>query len=399
MLWPVEDVRTLNFHCTDVPCLMASCLDMPIRTELERDAAAALAAEGADSEGIASALRKASLVPSVVGVLSTFGDDRPLHLEKVLACQEGEHDEFVVRLQQRSFVTLELPADCNPLIAEMEGAASSWFSQEDAAKLQQAGSHQPTSNGMYAGYAKKQDCHHCREKLELRQTINGGQLFPALEHHESFCTASEAFMQELDEWARGLLRLIAVSLGVHEDAFEAILDDDLEPNQVDGSQDCRHACLHICRYDSEIAGANARLSLTGDRVIGCSEHTDMGLLTLDISSPKSGLQVKCATDSSWYQPEDAFAEDQGGPRLLTVLAGDTLAALSDSHCAVSGHRVLVPKSGERIGLSYLLRARSAAIVEVRPLDPSSNGQGTARVDGSVSEVIANWRRARYAAMT
>jgi isopenicillin N synthase-like dioxygenase len=251
-------------------------------------------------------------------------------------------------------------------------------------------------------------------------------------------------MRMLDSWARALLAHVAADLGVHPTSFfDAMLDpafprksDDtsaaaaagpcettpeghtplaatadlssaagiepgspppaarLDPGTAHaGCPALRHAGLRVCRYTSDAPGC---VALEDGRRVLCAEHNDVGLLTLDAEASVPGLQAFHKAQRQWVSLEGSSLRGSHGnsgspvaadgllsPRLLTVMVGDTLAALTGGSYTSCRHRVLAPEppvghvAAERIGLPYLFRCRGDATIDTREERRRAQAQGRA----------------------
>ena len=91
----------------------------------------------------------------------------------------------------------------------------------------------------------------------------------------------------------------------------------------------------------------------------------VGLLTLDVCASAAGLHALRRSDGLWVPVEETALRADGGVALV-VMVGDTLARLSAGHFAPCKHRVVAPRPDERIGLPFLFRGRSDAVLDTRP---------------------------------
>ena len=78
-----------------------------------------------------------------------------------------------------------------------------------------------------------------------------------------------------------------------------------------------------------------------------------------------GLHAQRRSDGLWVPVEEAPAR-QDGALVMLVMAGDTLGYLTKQYYAPSKHRVTAPPRGERIGLPFLFRGRSDAVLNTLP---------------------------------
>jgi isopenicillin N synthase-like dioxygenase len=353
---------------------------------------------------------------------------------------------FCARLKRDGFAQLRLPADLSEAVSAAEESASRWFAQSVDAKLASAGPYGPAS-GTLAGYASGRDREQLELRLTVRdgmlypslrhdRTADSGNGPGCCANDESFAPLLTRVMRLLDSWAHALLAHVATDLGVHPSFFDALLDPafvcESEPTPcttdtvgsceaaTDGQQllhataevasesgveqssaglldpatahagclPLRHAGLRACRYTSDASGC---ATLADGRRVLCAEHNDVGLLTLDAKASVPGLQAFHRAQRRWVSLEGSHGLDgslvaEGGvarPRLLTVMVGDTLAALSNGDYTSCRHRVLAPMppaghtTAERIGLPYLFRCRGDAVMDTREERRRAEAQGRA----------------------
>mmetsp|Transcript_12640 Transcript_12640/g.41947 ORF Transcript_12640/g.41947 Transcript_12640/m.41947 type:complete len:526 (-) Transcript_12640:228-1805(-) len=140
-------------------------------------------------------------------------------------------------------------------------------------------------------------------------------------------------------------------------ASASFIDADADADAAEAPR-LAHSLLRLCRYDSRREGAY------GTDVL-CEEHNDVGLLTLDVCASAAGLHALRRSDGLWVPVEETALRADGGVALV-VMVGDTLARLSAGHFAPCKHRVVAPRSGERVGLPFLFRGRSDAVLDTRP---------------------------------
>ena len=120
----------------------------------------------------------------------------------------------------------------------------------------------------------------------------------------------------------------------------------------------RHSLVRACRYDAESAG------VCGGGVL-CEAHNDVGFLTFDACAATPGLEALRRADGLWVPVEEAAAQP-GGELVLIVMVGDTLGYLTKDYYTPCRHRVVRPPDGARIGLPFLFRGRSDAVLNTRP---------------------------------
>ena len=308
-------------------------------------------------------------------------DDPPLELAPLLAGRACAH-LFCARLRRDGYAQLALPPDMAALLRQTEAAAAAWFAAPEARKLEEAGAYGPAS-GTLAGFARGRN----REQLELR-LVKGGRgrgVYPALRGGDAAEPAltplAERSMATLDRVARVLLAHVASDLGASPGFFASLLDPQLPAEEgaaaaaeeeeaeaaieaeeeaaaaatskealeahagcpplrhagfapfqnkraADAEPDdvSRHSGLRACRYKSDAPGF---VTLASGRRVACEEHNDVGLLTLDPRASVPGLQAFRQSSRRWVDLEggqgEAAEETEG---LLTVMVGDTLAAVS-----------------------------------------------------------------------
>ena len=88
----------------------------------------------------------------------------------------------------------------------------------------------------------------------------------------------------------------------------------------------------------------------------------------------AGLHALRRSDGLWVPVEETALRADGGVALV-VMVGDTLARLSAGHFAPCKHRVVAPRSGERVGLPFLFRGRSDAVLNTMPARAAAAAAG------------------------
>lgn len=149
---------------------------------------------------------------------------------------------------------------------------------------------------------------------ELPQPDYADNLWPAV---DGFETQVQDYFAEAARVARTMTRIFADALG---------LDDDFFPSRTDHS-------LDVMRMNNYALPPGTEVTLDGD-LIGMSEHTDYGIVTILWADQVRGLQV-LGSDGSWndVQPADGA---------LLINLGDITARLTNERWMSTLHRVKPP---------------------------------------------------------
>ena len=95
------------------------------------------------------------------------------------------------------------------------------------------------------------------------------------------------------------------------------------------------------------------------------------------SASVAGLEAFRRSDAL-YVPIERAASPPGGEVVLIVMVGDTLSRLTADYYAPCKHRVVQPPEGmARIGLPFLFRGRSDAVLNTGPTRAAAASQGRA----------------------
>ena len=174
-----------------------------------------------------------------------------------------------------------------------------------------------------------------------------------------------------------MLRHIAIDVGASDDGFfEGLLDppppplstirdpSKPPPAAAAAAEDAApptlgHSLIRLCRYDAESEG------VYGSNVL-CEEHNDVGFITLDACASIAGLEAFRRADNLWVPVEEA-PPPPNGQLVLIAMVGDTLGRLTNNYYTPCKHRVVKPPEGmERMGLPFLFRGRSDAVLNTKP---------------------------------
>ena len=131
--------------------------------------------------------------------------------------------------------------------------------------------------------------------------------------------------------------------------------------------------LPRCRYDADAEG------VYGSDVL-CEAHNDVGFITLDACASSPGLHALRRSDGLWVPIEEVQPRDDGAIVVLAMV-GDTLSRLTADYYPACKHRVVAPPAGERIGLPFLFRGRSDAVLNTAAA--RANGQNGSPLPVSV----------------
>lgn len=340
-----------------------------------------------------------------------------LWLDDVLGAAPGSYSSsgaaFARQLRRDGYSVLLLTRSQARLWHEVESCASEWFAQGEEAKLDQAGAYGHIDR-KFTGYRNGK----FREQLEVRATWEAVHPAPiGTDGSLRFAAALSLLLRSLDSIARGLLPHVACELGVGPAFFEGLCDPSpagadpstpvggglgtprstaregggraLRPQLLEGVQlpaaleaegrriapaaassagflsgddswapKLAHSLMRVCRYDAANEG------VYGSNVL-CEQHDDVGLLTLDACASVPGLQLLRRSDRLWVPVEETRRRHDGALPLV-VMVGDTLSRLSGGYLPPCAHRVVAPPAGERIGLPFLFRGRSDAVLNTAP---------------------------------
>ncbi len=146
----------------------------------------------------------------------------------------------------------------------------------------------------------------------------------------------ETYMDAVLAFARELMKAFALALGLPADAFETITDAPL------GTLSFNHYPRHDGRIDHE--------------VLGISEHSDYGLVTVLAQDEVPGLQVKNAA-GDWV----------GAPPLpgsFVINLGQQMERLTNGLFKATAHRVINASGRERYSLPFFLEPNWDAEIPV-----------------------------------
>ena len=297
---------------------------------------------------------------------------------------------FCHQMRRDSYVPIVVPAATHQLFTAVESAATEWFALDEEEKDAQGGAYGHVDR-KFTGYR----CGKFREQLEVRQTLDqsGGGLYPRPSTPADFGDELKALIDFLDGAARGLLRHIAVDVGADDGFFEGLLDPPPKPAAAKGgakkgggakkengaaaangvaAEDTPpvlgHSLIRLCKYDPEDEG------VYGSNVL-CEAHNDVGFITLDACASVAGLEALRRADGMWVPVEEA-PKPADGSLVIVAMVGDTLGRLTANYYAPCKHRVVQPPSGvERIGLPFLFRGRSDAVLNTQPTREKCASEG------------------------
>ena len=302
-------------------------------------------------------------------------------------------EAFCHQLRRDSYVPILVPPEVKRSFLAVEGSAAEWFNLDEDEKNEQGGAYGHIDR-KFTGYRNGK----YREQLEVRQTLDTGSsgLYPLPSTPDQFGDELRTLINFLDSTARSLLRHIAVDVGADDGFFEGLLDPPppaaaspptkktaakkgKENNnggaQVEAKVDAAngteangeaakppvlgHSLIRLCKYDPNDEG------VYGSNVL-CEAHNDVGFITLDACASIAGLETLRRADGMWVPVEEA-KKPEDGTLVLVAMVGDTLGRLTNNYYAPCKHRVVQPPAGiERIGLPFLFRGRSDAVLNTKP---------------------------------
>lgn len=146
----------------------------------------------------------------------------------------------------------------------------------------------------------------------------------------------EAYMAAALAFARQLMQAFALALGLPARAFEPIIDAPL------GTLSFNHYPRHSGRIDHQ--------------VLGISEHSDYGLVTVLAQDEVPGLQVKNAS-GRWVAARPL-------PGTFVINLGHQMERLTNGLFKATAHRVVNASGGERYSLPFFLEPNWDAEIAV-----------------------------------
>eukprot|EP00966_Prymnesium_polylepis_P139741 3228711-Prymnesium_polylepis.1 len=297
---------------------------------------------------------------------------------------------FCAQLRRDSYVPVLMRPEESAAHHAVEVAAARWFAMDEDAKLESGGAYGHIDR-KFTGYRAGK----FREQLEVRATAEGG-LYPS---PDEFGERLLDLVRKLDSWSRGLLGHISHDVGA-PGFFESLLDPPLpaashtaatngaatngaatngaatngaaKGAEREGEDEevptLGHPLIRLCKYDAGTEG------VYGTDVL-CEAHNDVGFITLDACASTAGLEALRRADGLWVPIEQAAPPP--GAHVLVVMVGDTLGRSTANYYAPCKHRVVAPAEGERIGLPFLFRGRSDAVLNTIPARQAGATSGRA----------------------
>ncbi len=189
-----------------------------------------------------------------------------------------------------------------------------------------------------------------REQIDIgpeRQVIEGAEGYWRLQGPNLWPSKPSFFRIAFERWDTALsgvgLRLLrhwAVSLGAHEDVFDAAFAD------------LPATLIKVVRYPG-----------TDETPQGVGVHKDSGVLTLLLVEPDSeGLQVELGPDR-WIDVPPV-------PGALIVNIGELLEVATGGYLRATRHRVRAPRPGtDRVSIPYFLNPALDGLVPIISLPP------------------------------
>jgi len=171
--------------------------------------------------------------------------------------------------------------------------------------------------GLYFGQQLSDDDPRVRASTPL----HGSNLYPAL---AGFAERVEGYMTQLERVGQTLLRAIAQSLGLRDDAFERRISAD--PLLL----------FRIFHYPGD-----------SKTTFGVGAHSDYGLLTLLWQDGIGGLQVLPPNSQHWIDAPPR-------PGTFVCNLGDMMERLTGARCHSITHRVTTPVGENRIAMPFFM---------------------------------------------
>mmetsp|Transcript_8405 Transcript_8405/g.19617 ORF Transcript_8405/g.19617 Transcript_8405/m.19617 type:complete len:317 (+) Transcript_8405:30-980(+) len=154
--------------------------------------------------------------------------------------------------------------------------------------------------------------------------LHGPNVWPALPNWRA---AMEEYSAEMERIGRSLLRLIALSLNLNADFFDADFTNPM-------------LFLRLLRYSEQ----RSELDGEGRGTLACGEHSDYGMLTLLSTDANPGLQIKTK--------EGAWLDVPPRTDALVINLGDMLERWTNGVYRSTPHRVLNTHGKERFSAPF-----------------------------------------------
>ncbi|MEO1193303.1 MAG: 2-oxoglutarate and iron-dependent oxygenase domain-containing protein [Pseudomonadota bacterium] len=194
-------------------------------------------------------------------------------------------------------------------------------------------SRQLSNNENYFAWTTPPAGHPCADR---NLPLTAPNLWP--EGLPGFQFALETYMDAALALSRRLMRLFALALGLDKSHFASMIDAPL-------------GTLSLNRYPPE-SGRIER------EVLGISEHSDYGLLTVLAQDSVPGLQVKNAA-GDWVGAPPV-------PAALVINLGQQMERLTNGLFKATEHRVVSATGLERYSVPFFLEPNWDAVIEVLP---------------------------------
>jgi len=173
---------------------------------------------------------------------------------------------------------------------------------------------------------------------EAAAALHGPNRWPSEETLPEYRPVVSAYIQQLCQLGRRMLHLLALSLDLPRDWFDAKFADPL-------------AILRPLHYSAE-------LSSVSDGVLGAGAHTDYGMLTFLLTDEQPGLQIHL--EGEWMD----VPPQTGG--VFVVNIGDMLERWTNGAYKSTLHRVVNQTGKERYSVAFFFEPNFDTVVECLP---------------------------------
>lgn len=243
------------------------------------------------------------------------------------------------------------------LVERVQQQAAALFALDPALKHAMARRpFNPESPNRYRGYFPTQDGGTSyKEGIDFgpegvqaaeEGALHEANLWPSDAALPQFRATMKAYYSAMLELGDKILDLIARALKIPNTDLRALMS----PREV--------TTLRLLHYPELPGAMKAQLEAGDERALGCSEHTDSGIITLLHQDKTGGLQVKNG-DGRWID----VPPREGS---FVVNLGDVLQRWTNDRFIATTHRVLPQLAGARYSIPLFYEPSSSAIIRCLP---------------------------------
>lgn len=229
---------------------------------------------------------------------------------------------------QREFFSLSL-AEKNTIASDINNRGYTAMAEETLDPLTQKSG--DTKEGIYYGREVAADSEEARKPLHGPNQWVSEDLVPGYRQR------TEAYFLAVKALSKRLVHLVARSLGLPEDFFDASF---VPPVTV----------LRPLHY-------SATKSVPGEGLLGCGAHSDYGMITVLATDSVPGLQAHL--DEEWVDVDPV-------PGAFIINVGDMLHMWTNGRYKSSVHRVVNKLGVERYSIAFFYEPAFDALVECLP---------------------------------